>query len=466
VSTVEQAPPPQHERTPLIWLKLLEGRLLALRQPLETYDAYYRGEHPLQFATSKFREAFGRLFEAFGDNWCQIVVDASVERLKVDGFRAGGDTSDEAWAIWQRNALDVESTIAHTEAGKSGHVYLLVDPNGEDGPRITVETPLQVIVASDPGDRRRRVAALKRWNDDSGRGYATVYLPDYVLKYESEKPLRESTEVEWVPRRDAEAIVPNTLGVVPVIRMENKPGLHGRPGTSDLEPAIPLQNAVNKLCTDLLVASEYGAFPQRVISGIEVPRDADTGKPLPLSSGEQLQAALNRVWRLENPDSKVWNLSAADLSNYVKAVEMFIQHLAAQTRTPPHYLLGQVVNASGNALKVAEAGLVSKCEGKILYFSDAWEEAMALALGVAQADCEALWKSPERTSATELSDAAVKKQSVGVPKQVLWRELGYSPAQIAEMLAMEPEPDTEPAPPAGAAPAAAPAPASAPPEFQ
>jgi hypothetical protein len=86
------------------------------------------------------------------------------------------------------------------------------------------------------------------------------------------------------------------------------------------------------------------------------------------------------LWTFESSDAKVYDLNPTDLSNFVRAVDMFKADLAAQTRTPPHYLLGQVVNASGDALKVAEAGLVSKCRRKILYFSDPWEEAMALAL--------------------------------------------------------------------------------------
>jgi hypothetical protein len=121
---------------------------------------------------------------------------------------------------------------------------------------------------------------------------------------------------------------------------------------------------------------------------------------------------------------------------------MFIQHLAAQTRTPPHYLLGQVVNASGDALQVAEAGLVSKCRGKILFFSDAWEEAVALALtaaggDAAAADCEAIWQNPERVQIGALTDSAVKKKTLGVPLPVIWLELGYTPEQIKEMETLE-----------------------------
>jgi hypothetical protein len=147
---------------------------------------------------------------------------------------------------------------------------------------------------------------------------------------------------------------------------------------------------------------------------------------------------------------------------------MLIQHLAAQTRTPPHYLLAKLVNTSGEALAVAEAGLVSKCRGKILFFSDAWEEALALALqaaggAVTAADCETLWANPERVSQAQLVDAAVKKKQLGIPLPVIWLELGYTPEQIEEMeqleesasqaaleatpAAVEPEPQPAPPPP-------------------
>jgi hypothetical protein len=36
---------------------------------------------------------------------------------------------------------------------------------------------------------------------------------------------------------------------------------------------VPLQDGVNKLITDMLVASEFAAFRQRWVTGIEIPRD-------------------------------------------------------------------------------------------------------------------------------------------------------------------------------------------------
>jgi len=436
--------PRQSARTPLDWRSRLLGLLNERAIEADLYEAYYDGRHPLQFATSKFREAFGFLFGAFSDNWCQIVVDAPVERLQIVGFRIGGAVSDKAWALWQDCHLDRESVIAHTEAGKSGRAFLLVDPEppGEDGPRITVEHSSQMIVVTDPGDRDSRLAALKRWKGDDGHAYCTLYLPDVVLRFESSERLDSSSVltqgIEWVPRSDSPAEVPNPLGVVPVIPLENKPGLLGQ-AHSDLEPAIPLQNAVNKLCTDLVVASEYGAFRQRVVTGVEVPKDTDTGQPL---AAAEMKAAMSRLWTFKPADARVTDLPATDLQNFVNAIEMFVTHLAAQTRTPPHYLLAKLVNMSGDALSVAEAGLVMKCRQKILYFADPWEEAVALALqatgeDVDESDCEAIWANPERVAQGQLVDAAVKKSTLGIPLPVIWLELGYTPEQIVEMEKLE-----------------------------
>jgi hypothetical protein len=109
------------------------------------------------------------------------------------------------------------------------------------------------------------------------------------------------------------------------------------------------------------------------------------------------------------------------------------------------------VNASGDALKVAEAGLVSKCRRKILGYSDPWEEAMALALAsegrtVAPADVESLWADPEQTSLGELVDAATKKRSLSIPLEVIWLELGYTPAQIEDMKRLAGLPERAPLP--------------------
>lgn len=427
--------------TPGSWLSVLEDRLDAQADEIAVYDGYYEGRHRMAFATSRYREQFGSLFDHLSDNWCEIVVDAPVERLKVEGIRFGDeqDADADAWKIWQANSLDADSVMAHTEAVKDGRSYLLVAPPDADSEyaQITVEHGSQVIVAHAAGNRRVRLAALKRWLDDSGYLMATLYLSDSIHKWRSEKPMRSDSfgQTSWV-RRAEDPGGANPLGVVPIIPLYNNPTMLGG-GRSELLPAMPLQDAINKELADMIIASEFAAFPQRVMMGVEVPKDPETGQTLP---GVEMKAAISRLWAFESPDARIGEFAAADLKNYTAAIDMLISHLAAQTRTPPHYLMGQIVNASGDALKAAETGLVAKVRRKQLDFSDSWEEAIRLAFLVKgdakrgkATDAEVIWADPENRSEAEITDAALKQQMLGVPLDMLWERLGYTPQQRTRM---------------------------------
>lgn len=435
--------------SPAAWLTRLDAELDAQQQAIKLYEDYYDGNQRLEFATGKFREAFGPLFRTFADNWCQLVVDSAVERLAVQGFRFGDEsTADEnAWSIWQENNLDAESELLHLEAVKNGRAYAIVaPPQGDEAPRITVEHPSQVVVAHAAADRRQRVAALKRWLDDSGYAMATLYLPQYILKYQSADKVRSGStgRTNWIPRAGSGA---NPLGVVPVVPFYNRPTmLQG--GRSDLEPAIALQDAANKLVMDMIVASEFAAFLQRWATGVEIPKDPETGRPL---NPEDWLSSPGKLWAVAASDAKFGSFSASDLSNYVTAIEMVIQHLAAQTKTPAHYLLAKMVNLSGDALKIAETGLVRRVERKHTWFGEGHEETIRLAF-LAQGDtrrgkatdAETIWAKAETRSEAELADVLVKLRSIGWPVEKLAEEFGYSPQEIKLMIEQRGLPQTPP----------------------
>jgi hypothetical protein len=233
---------------------------------------------------------------------------------------------------------------------------------------------------------------------------------------------------------------------VPIIPVYNDPSMMGG-GQSDLKVAIPLQDAVNKQVLDMMVTSEAAAFPLRIGAGIEQPRDPITGELIP---NPELKLSQSKFMMVPEGGS-LSQLPAADLNNYVKPIEMLIQHLAAQTRTPPHYLLSSIINASGDALKAAEAGLVSKVEKKILDFSDPWEEAMRLAF-LAKDDptrgremaAHTMWRDPEKKSLSELADYGVKLRSIGVPYEFIWPTLGFTPEDIRRMKELTGLPDRPP----------------------
>jgi hypothetical protein len=117
-----------------------------------------------------------------------------------------------------------------------------------------------------------------------------------------------------------------------------------------------------------------------------------------------------------------------------------VQDLAAISRTPPHYLIGAVVNVSGDALKAAETGLVSKVRDRQRNFGESWEQTMRLAFRVLGDEAKAkaftaetIWRDPESRSVAELADAAVKKSTAGVPWRQRMEDMQYTPTQIARM---------------------------------
>ena len=445
--------------SPADWRDTLVRRLDARWNEIRRFDDYYEGRQELAYATQKFRESYGGLFTALSDNWCQIVVDASVERLRVQGFRFGKqeDADEDAWRIWQANNLDGQSNMLHTEAVKLSEAYWMVQPN-KDTPRITAEHPSQVIVECDPSDRRKRIAALKKWRGSDGRTYANVYLPSACHKYVTRRePFVAADTIIGTTKWESLGMVPNKLGVVPIIPAPNNPSMiHG--GRSDLDGGVlTIQDAINKLCADLLVGSESTAFRQRILMGVDQPKDPATGRPIPIDQAEG-RAIASKVLMIPGKDAKAVEFGETDLRIIRDAIDGLVRDLTAQTRTPPHYVAGQIVNASGDALKAAETGLVSKVRDKMDPFGEAHEEAMRLAFRAidpddprAEAtDAETIWRDPESRTEGETVDAAIKLRGL-LPDEMIMERIGLSPQEIeramtarAAQALIAPPPVTEP----------------------
>jgi hypothetical protein len=449
----------QPQLEPLI--RNLERALRIDQERFSELDAYYNGAHPHSFDSVRFQQAFGKQLRRFADNWMRMVVKVTADRLVVQGFRVGsGDDTDAAddaaWKIWQANRLDASSVMAHREAMKYGVCFLMVDPFDKDGnrlegnrsPRITVESPMQVVGQRDAQDRYQLINAIKKWIGDDDHLYLNLYLPEVVYKYRSTAPApsalpndegRLLQQVNWAQYGEVE----NPLGVVPIVPMENCPDLI-LGGRSDLDDLIPLNDGLNKVLRDMLVTSEYQAFQQRVIIGAEVPKDPTTGKPM-TENQVQLMASRSRAWLFPNPNTKVESLAQVDLTPYTAAVDLFIHHLSMISQTPAYMLVGKMANLSADAIRAAELGFVGKLQTKQTDFGVAWERAEGLALRAAEnasADdvIETIWKDAAANSGSILSNELVQMSSVGVPQEILWERWGASPQDVERWRRMAPVP--------------------------
>jgi len=198
---------------------------------------------------------------------------------------------------------------------------------------------------------------------------------------------------------------------------------------SDLTNAIPLQNGINKLVTDMMVAAEYGAFKQRwIISQAKT----DTMKNAP-----------NEIWDLPAGDgmgqqTSVGQFDATDLENYTKAVDSLASAIAIISRTPKHYLYGQGGTPSGEALIAMESPLVKRCEEHIAQFVPVWKDAARFMLKIRnieidKKDIVVNYASPETVQPkTEAEIRQIGKQA-GIPLNTLLREEGKDDAWIAQM---------------------------------
>jgi hypothetical protein len=247
----------------------------------------------------------------------------------------------------------------------------------------------------------------------------------------------------WLPggNQQEPLILPNASGVVGMIELVPQPRTWGPP-RSELTSAISIQDRINTLIFNRLVAADYGSFRQIWATGVKIARQAIAGTDAAGNPTESqafispYDIGANRLLANENPAAKFGSFPESTLAGYLAAVEQDIQQLAAITQTPPHYLVGRMANLAADAIKAAEAGLVAKVEQRASFIGEGWEEVLRTAfavLGHPAADdvaAEVLWRDFEVRSEGQLVDALLKMRTLGVPIEVLWRKWGASPQEI------------------------------------
>lgn len=436
--------------TPGWWLKRLEAKIEDRQPRYRELTRYDIGDHPLPEGDERCRPMFQQFQRKARSNYISLVIEAVLERMKIVGFRTGADSTNaadkEAWRIWQANRLDARSALVHRAMLVNSHAYVMVgkskDPRRAATPIITPESPRQVAVETDPLDQLTTLAGVKIVQDTRlDATVAVLGLPDLIYTF-----IKPKSGSDWQLKGDPQ---PNTAKVVPFVEFVNRPQLDhadvtilgtGRyvrgaigHGLSEMASVVDIQDRINDTILNRLVIAKVQAYRQRWVKGIKT--EDESGQPIDLP----FIPGVDMLWAVEDIDAQFGDFAVTDLGPIMKAVEADIRDLAAISRTPPHYLLSELSNVSGDALNQSETGLSMKGWERIGTTSDPWEQVMGI-VGIhvgnealSAPDTEILWKDPEARTRAELADASVKESAAGVTWRFRMERLGFSPQEIDRM---------------------------------
>jgi hypothetical protein len=386
---------------------------------LNVFEAYYDGHqrppYEPETATREFKELVNRCFT----NLMPLIIKTVAQRLVVDGFRASAVAVENApqWSWWQANGLDSRQKAVYTEAGKHGYTGVMVLPGSyqnEDGKKdVPVMRPISP---------REWWISFEDYSDD---------WPQLALKQADEDTWHVFDErARYVVKTDRDGNVAvleeniHDLGVVPIVPFRAMWSLTHYPD-GEIGPAMAIQDRLNQTVFDLLVAQTYSAAPQKWAAGLSLPTD-EKGVPI-----ADIRAFAKALWLTSEKDAKFGSLPEANLANIVTAIEQALRMFGLTTQTPPHYLLGDLINLSAEALLAADTSLAKKTQERQMLYGEAWEQCFRLA-GVAAGDKSAAndmdaqvwWRDTEPRSIAQQVDALGKLATMlQVPVQALWEDV-------------------------------------------
>ncbi len=420
-------------------------RRAAEHERIRPYAARIPGRFPVPEAVTAARltKAYRRLMAMSEMPWGKLVVASKLDRLEVNGITSPDAAVSEAvWeGVWQENALDLGSKLAHRAALMDGRAHATVWPAGRwladgeggvlgaDRPTVKLDDASTTVVEYAEGSLAERVAALRRWRDDEGSEFATLYLPAGIYKFELAKrqsaaPARCEAGGRWWQARevDGEAWpLPNPTGRVIVVEVGvNRELAPGRFGVckGEFSDETGLVDRVNLLTFLGLAVAVSMSFPLRVVIGDKILRD-DDDNPLP-----PFDAYIGGAVQFEDPETKLAEYKAAD-RNALSIYDELAQ-LAAATSTPRHYfpVQGAIANVSAETIRAFEGPLHAAVNGSHKpSLGEGWEEVLRLGGLMLPRPVELSrraslqWADHESRSLAERADAFSKLAASGLPWQ-------------------------------------------------
>lgn len=347
------------------------------------YRRYERGDHDADITDQM--KAMLRLktddadLEDLNDNYMRIVIDKMAGRLMVTTVTPGGASEDNEQAstwigeIMKRNDFDALQGELYRGAIRDGDSYALIDPAKMTWSAEPAYDGHSGVVAIFDPTTKEPLWACKLWSEaddqnqllDDTEGIQTVmqaivYQPDEITY--------------WVGRVQGSDVMPRIkenktnaeawqYGKIPLIHVANQRDNYTDYGESEIRPAIPLQNILNRTLYSMTMASELSAFKLYYAIGLEINKDGILpGSVINLTMKDD---AGNIIYDL-TPEQveflksiQIGELGGTDLTQYTGEIDKLVREISQATQTPIYGVTAEG-NLSGEALKQLETGLIGK----------------------------------------------------------------------------------------------------------
>lgn len=418
-------------------------------------NRYVRGEHDLPYAPKGVNEEYQDLRKQAIANYLDIATGAPVQRMLLDGIKLGLAEDDDKfiWRVLQANRFDARQRLPYQSMMSHGRGLVSVWPNKTDAttPIVRPESYELVHVEMDPDDPFTVLYAVKLYTiEDAGGAGSQLVLPEGVSRvrqvgivYDRNSIVR--FEKGGVANRGDWRVVlegGHPMRRVPFALFDYKPDEKGQPWSA-LEMLMPQQDAINTIRFNTLLAMQFSAFRQRIVTGFD-PRATDKdgnflykknadGTPAVDGNGNAIpilntpgRIGVDRLLAFPGGETKVFDLPESNLKNYIEVLDSFLVQFFSTAQLPPQYLLSQMSNIAEGALAAAESTLASLVKELQRSASEGVEDVAELVWFAAgrtdpfPVEAESLWADAEARSFAQIVDAITKLIAVDFPHKAAW----------------------------------------------
>lgn len=427
---------------------------------LDEFRAFLEGD-PLgnEFEPDEEQQFNGmdQLRDMSRNNYAKLIVDATTDRLGIQGFRTTGGQGEfgdeEAMRLFTRDGMDSKAQEAMSLACGYRSAYLTVDPVSKRQQVIpptnaavihdTVGEPVTAITIHRDRALQRQVLRVysRDVNEMTGQAEGPVtmfvatkednrHLYDLtprglkLTRYDSEVELNYNMQKNWVWWKK----VTKMPSRIPVTVLTN------RDGRNEFELHTAVINRLNHMIYQRVIIATMQAFRQRAVKGNFPDTDPRTGKPI--DYGDMFEAGPARLWLLPE-GSEMWESTPPSFQDVLSSVKDDEKNLGAATYTPMNYF-SDSVNASAEGTNMQRENYLSKIEDRKRRFGSGWKRHVSLLFELndmadrsEEDKIEIIWAPSNVHTLTERVNAFASLTQNGVARKTALREgLGFTPKEI------------------------------------